>query len=373
MNSSRSFRIRSLSLVGLVALVGMTITGCEGASGDGSGGASGTGGSSSGGNASGGAATGGSASGGSGSGSGGAQSGGSGNGSGGLAQSGGAANGSGGASGGSSGGGSAAGGQGSGGDGSGGMSGLPPSPSAGCSSPNANPSIANSLVGTPDGYDGSTPVPVIFAFHAAGNQNNQLQGIYQNTVVGENYLMIYLAATNSSGWTLQNDQGRFDTAFDEVMNEACVDENRVFATGHSSGAQFIVQLLCDGETRFDGVAPVASSVYCQNWEVVPALVIHGVADTERQAYGLNDGNGEKDLQPYLSSNGCGDVSTPSDIDTGTTCSGSIDPGCVEFDGCDVRTTWCNHNDPQYLQNGNPTNHGVPCFAPAALHDFFSAL
>jgi len=285
------------------------------------------------------------------------------------------------ASGGSSSGGAASGGQGSGGEGAGGGSGgqgsgggggLPPAPSAGCSTPNGNPSIGNAIVGTPDGYDGSTPVPVIFAFHAAGNQNTQLQGIYGNTVVGENYLMIYLDATGN-GWTMADDQSRFDTAYDEVMNEACVDENRVFATGHSSGAQFIVQLLCDGEDRFDAVAPVASSVYCQSWDPVPALVIHGVADTEREAFGLNDGNGEKDLQPYLTSNGCSDVSAASSIDTGTTCSASIHPGCVDFSGCGVPTTWCNHDDPQYLNGGQPTNHGVPCFAPAALHDFFQKL
>ena len=38
-----------------------------------------------------------------------------------------------------------------------------------------------------------------------------------------------------------------------LLSQACVDENRIYATGHSSGAQFIVQLLCSGDADFDGV------------------------------------------------------------------------------------------------------------------------
>jgi hypothetical protein len=242
-------------------------------------------------------------------------------------------------------------------------------PSPGCGSGGGAPSITDSRVGTPMGYDGSTPVPVIFAFHAAGNGNDQLESRYGNTALGQNYLMIYPSGSGN-GWNFSADKPRFDAIYDEVMNKACVDMNRVYATGHSSGSQFIVQLLCDGEDRFKAVAPVASSVYCNSWPAgsVPALVIHGVNDSEREAYGLNDGDGRKDLQPYLDSNGCGMESVPSDIDTAG-CGGNIDPGCVDYQGCGVPTTWCNHNDPQYSN----TNHGIPCFADSAIFDFFESL
>jgi hypothetical protein len=33
-------------------------------------------------------------------------------------------------------------------------------------------------------------------------------------------------------------------------------------------------------------------------------VIHGGADTERQAYGPNDGGGSKDIAPYRTSKSC---------------------------------------------------------------------
>lgn len=246
--------------------------------------------------------------------------------------------------------------------------GTPPNPSAGCGSPSSNVSIQNALVGTPNGYDGSTPVPVMFAFHAANNPSTQLQERFQSGPLGDKYLMIYLAAQNSGGWTISNDQQRFNAAYTEVMAEACVDQNRVYAVGHSSGAQFIVQLLCAGEDRFDAVVPIASSVYCNSWKAVPTLNIHGTNDQERHAYGLNDGDGAKDIVPYRTSNGCSANSAPSDIDTAG-CPGTVSPGCVDFQGCSEPVTWCNHNDPQY----GTSNHGIPCFASAAISDFLENL
>jgi polyhydroxybutyrate depolymerase len=245
--------------------------------------------------------------------------------------------------------------------------GYVPDPSPGCSLGSQSVSVDNAIVGKPTGYDGSTPVPVIFAFHAANNPNTQLQDRFGNTPVGQKHLMIYLKSTGS-GWTMQADKSRFNTAMTQVMNNACVDRNKVYALGHSSGAQFIVQLLCDGESRFDAVVPIASSVYCNSWNAVPTLNIHGVDDDERWAYGLNDGDGKKDIVPYRTSNGCQSTSVPADLTTNG-CGGNITPGCVEFQGCSEPTFWCNHNDPQY----GTSNHGIPCFAVSAVDDFLSRL
>jgi polyhydroxybutyrate depolymerase len=243
----------------------------------------------------------------------------------------------------------------------------PPSdikPSAGCINGASTPTISNSLVDLPTGYDGETPVPVVFAFHAAGNTNTQLKMYFAGTELREKYLLVYLNATSgNAGWNLAADRPRFDTAYDELLANACVDENRVYAMGHSLGAQFVVQLLCDDETRFRAVAPVASSVYCSSWTPVAALVIHGTADTVRE--GIGDADGQEDIVPYVTSNGCEMTTQPSPLDVAG-CSGTIDPGCVDYVGCETPVTWCNHNDPQYSN----TNHGIPCFAKSAIFDFF---
>jgi polyhydroxybutyrate depolymerase len=287
--------------------------------------------------------------------------------------------GSGGASAGAASGGASSGGMSAGG-GSGGTREV--KPSAGCARMSATVTIPNSLVGIPSGYTGGTPIPAVIAFHGAGNDNTSIQNAFRNSDLASKYLMVYPNSTsattaNKTGWNMQADKSRYLEVMAAILSQACVDENRVFGTGHSSGAQFIVQLLCSGDADFDAVAPVASSVYCQKWKngPVPALILHGVQDVERTMYGLNDGNGMKDLQPYLSSNMCTMTSTPFDPDV-SKCNNiqgidgmPFNDGCVEFSGCAAPTRWCNHNDPNY----GTSNHGIPCFGVRAIYDFFEGL
>jgi hypothetical protein len=248
----------------------------------------------------------------------------------------------------------------------GGSSSAEPSPSAMCGSGSGMPALnlQNTLLSIPDSYDGSTPVPVVVAFHAAGNGNDQMQGIIGSTFEGE-YIMLYPKSSGNE-WNNNSDAPKVDSIFDALDASACYDQNRVFAAGHSSGAQFIVQRLCAGERRFRAVSPVASSVYCQSWDPVPALVIHGIGDQEREAYGLNDGDGEKDIVPYRTSNSCQETFAPVEVEGCQSGGVQVEPGCRDFDGCVERTRWCQHNDPQY----GTSHHGVPCFGARVMKDFF---
>lgn len=253
-------------------------------------------------------------------------------------------------------------------------------PSAGCAKQSATFTIPNSRVSIPTGYDGKTPFPAVIAFHPAGNNNTSLENTFRGSDLAKEYVIVYPNSTEASsagkgGWSIGADKQRYLETHSALKSQACVDENRTFATGHSSGAQFIVALLCSGDADFDAVAPVASSVTCQKWKngPVPALVIHGIQDQERIKYGLNDGDGKKDLQPYLTSNECSMMSMPFDpgraaCSNAKTVDGkAYNDGCVEFSGCKVPTRWCNHNDYEY----SGTNHGVPlCFGKRAMFDFF---
>jgi polyhydroxybutyrate depolymerase len=241
-----------------------------------------------------------------------------------------------------------------------------PRPSARCGSGGAAPTfnLPNTLFSVPASYDGNTPLPVVIAFHAAGNPNTQLRGILGNTL-DDDYIMFY-PKSDGNGWSNGTDPPKVDAIFAALDANACYDRNRVFATGHSSGAQFVVQRLCAGESRWRAVATVASSVYCASWKPIPALVIHGIGDTERQAYGLNDGEGVKDIVPYRTSNSCAATFSPVAVDGCSSGGVQVDPGCRDFDGCSQRTRWCQHNDPQY----GTSHHGVPCFGARVIKDFF---
>lgn len=206
----------------------------------------------------------------------------------------------------------------------------------------------------------------MIAFHAAGNPNTQLRGI-MGSALEPDYLMLY-PKSDGNGWDNRADAPKVDAAFDALEANVCYDRNRVFTTGHSSGAQFIVQRLCAGERRFRAVAPVASSVYCQSWDPIPALVIHGIGDVEREAYGLNDGDGLKDIVPYRTSNGCSESYTTLDVEGCNSGGVQVKPGCREFDGCTETTLWCQHDDPQY----GTSHHGVPCFGARVIKSFFDS-
>jgi len=248
-------------------------------------------------------------------------------------------------------------------DGAGTPSGV--QPSAKCGMGGASPSfnLPNTLFSVPAGYDGVTPLPVVLAFHAAGNPNTQLRGILGATL--QNDYIVFYPKSDGNGWSDAVDAPKIDAIFNALDATACYDKNRVFATGHSSGAQFVVQRLCAGESRWRAVATVASSVYCSSWQPIPALVIHGIGDTERQAYGLNDGDGLKDIVPYRTSNGCQESSTEVPVDGCTSGGVQVNPGCRDFDGCGERTRWCQHNDPQY----GTSHHGVPCFGARVIKQF----
>jgi poly(3-hydroxybutyrate) depolymerase len=226
--------------------------------------------------------------------------------------------------------------------------------------------LPNTLTSVPARYDGSTPLPVVIAFHAAGNPNTQLRGILGATL--QNDYIVFYPKSDGNGWVDGVDTPKVNAIFNALDATACYDKNRVFATGHSSGAQFIVQRLCAGESRWRAVATVASSVYCSAWQPIPALVIHGIGDTERQAYGLNDGDGLKDIVPYRTSNGCQASATNVAVDGCSSGGVQVNPGCRDFDGCSERTRWCQHNDPQY----GTSHHGVPCFGARVIKQFFDS-
>ncbi len=244
-------------------------------------------------------------------------------------------------------------------------------PSAGCGKMSGKPAsanVANAIVTFPDAYDGSTPMPLVFGFHGAGRTNDQFRTAdarTQGTDLEKKFVMVYLKSAGN-GWVLNTDTARLNTALDTMKNSYCIDSGRVFATGHSSGAQMITQLLCANDKRFRAVAPVASSSYCTKWNApTPTLLIHGKTDSER-ASTSQDADGRKDLAPYVASNVCGTTTAAYDV-AGCSSSGTqVVPGCVDYQMCSAQLVWCQHNDPNY----SGTNHGWPCFANKAIYDFF---
>jgi polyhydroxybutyrate depolymerase len=258
-------------------------------------------------------------------------------------------------------------------------SGAAAKPSAGCSKGTARPAggkvevSGTSLHLFPESYDGKTPYPLLIALHACGNQNTEFVNLTNGTGFATEFVRTF-PNTPDSGQCWSNysgDAARVLGQYDELMNNYCIDQNRVFATAHSSGAQLLVNILShksDAEhLGLKGIAPVAADPY--NVAVpMPVMYIDGVMDNQRSA------NSAKDtVAKFRAANSCMDTSKPYSavMACNSTESGHpmVDPGCNIYDGCSVPTIWCAHNDPAY----SGTQHGVPCFAMKSMYDFFATL
>lgn len=256
---------------------------------------------------------------------------------------------------------------------------LPASASAGCGLAQgipANANVANTILTFPPTYDGRTPVPLLFAFHGAGRTNADMRMVDSRTMGSQlenNYVVAFVKSAGNA-WDLGTDYPRFEAAFDQIVAAHCIDTEAVFAMGHSSGAQFIVQMLGDNrarETRFAAVAPVSSSLFNNPvWDPVPTMLIHGERDTQRPA----DLDGTQDISQYVRSNQCQNTTQPVAVPSCASLAGgvAVDAGCVQYDGCGAPTLFCRHDDPNYLDNGTPTNHGWPCFANAQIFSFLES-
>lgn len=229
----------------------------------------------------------------------------------------------------------------------------------------------------PDSYDGTTPLPVIFGFHGCGGSNRgdasrtEFSDLTNNNALSEYVRAIPLSSDAGGCWNYNTDITRVKALYDDLLNNYCVDVDHVFATGHSSGAQFITQTLLGSHTadaeylNFRGVAPVASSNYGAHGTPMPVMYIQNTNDQER------GGSGKDEVDRFVAANGCSSSSMPYTA-AGAGCQSmgtTVDPNCIQYDDCDVPTIWCSHNDPQY----SGTGHGVPCFFAPAVDEFFKSL
>jgi polyhydroxybutyrate depolymerase len=249
-------------------------------------------------------------------------------------------------------------------------------PSGGCGKSgrpaNGEVAVANDhIYDFPASYDGTTPMPMVMALHANNNPNTEIQGLSNGTRLATNFVRVFPKSAGA-GWNIGVDAARITTVLDDVFANYCVDTTRVFLTGHSSGAQMDVTMLCvkGGEKRFKAVAPVAASKECATLPPIPVMYIQGMMDAMR-----GNGNGIDVVNVFTAGNGCTTATVP---DTAVpTCKSTFDgmvvmPACITYQGCTVPTVWCSHNDNGY-NSTDGHEHGWPCFASNAMADFFLSL
>lgn len=157
----------------------------------------------------------------------------------------------------------------------------------------------------PQGYDGTTPHPLIVNLHGFTSTIDQ-QNLFSDlpTAAAERgYLLITpqaAPATLSIGeedisapyWNLaadgaatipgaQDDVGFLTELIDTTAGELCVDDTRIYVTGNSNGAGMAATLACALPGRLAAIAPVSGinlAAHCEDLEPVSVIAFHGDTD-----------------------------------------------------------------------------------------------
>ncbi|KAG6005767.1 hypothetical protein E4U21_007718 [Claviceps maximensis] len=182
----------------------------------------------------------------------------------------------------------------------------------------------------PSKYAADTATPLLLAFHGNGKNIVEFESEtrFSDESVNPNMIAVYPVGFNGS-WqgAPYADSKVNDVAFtmdliSRIKNDFCIDESRVYATGHSNGGGFCNLLACsrDAGPRFAAFAPISGAFYtefhsddeCHAASLPrPMLEVHGTADQRIPYEGrLAGGHGPLVSIPawllgWASRNGCG--------------------------------------------------------------------
>jgi polyhydroxybutyrate depolymerase len=156
------------------------------------------------------------------------------------------------------------------------------------------------IVKVPAGYDGSRPLPLVFAIHAYGASASVEESYFGLDPVADEqgFFVVYpngtidpagnrfFSATDaccdfySSGI---DDVAFFAALLDKMEATYSIDPTRVYAVGHSNGAFMSHRLACDLSTRLAAVVSLEGAVWedasrCEPTSPVAVVEAHGTDD-----------------------------------------------------------------------------------------------
>ncbi|KAJ6781407.1 hypothetical protein PWT90_02244 [Aphanocladium album] len=149
---------------------------------------------------------------------------------------------------------------------------------------------------TPPTYDKNKPMPLIMAFHATQKTQPKMaiQSRFSQPKINPNMIVHYMTAVKRrwTGPTIAHqyaDDFKFtEQALEHLMNNYCIDVDRVYLVGQSGGAGFANILACDPlySRNFAGMALMGATLYrdlddsfCKNARLpMPVWELHGLED-----------------------------------------------------------------------------------------------
>ena len=243
------------------------------------------------------------------------------------------------------------------------------SPGCGSSNPLQSGTVNVDINGTsrmyildvPTNYDPDTEYPLVFVWHPLGGSANQVAGGDYNGLKSlANGSAIFVAPDGLDGsnneasgrgwWNVgDGDMNFLQNMLDNFNANLCIDQDRIFSTGFSFGGMMSYTVPFEFDV-FRAVAPCSGDLQVIPHEEtftnpIPIMAFHGDSDA---VVSLSRGQAARDQ--YLSRNNCGTETQP------------VNPSpCVQYQGCDVPTIWCQFSG----------GHAPWSEEPQAIWQFFS--
>lgn len=214
------------------------------------------------------------------------------------------------------------------------------------------------LIDTPSNQPRSeSGFPVLFVYHGGGGTGAGIVDLvdFRRSPGAGDFLIVYPDALRrhwSDGRGKDNfasDLDAFDQALALLAANYPIDKNRVFATGFSNGAGFVLRLACARSQVIAGVAAVAGTMArsvernCQPSSSPSVLFIHGTGDPimpylggeVARVFGFGKGGQvlsvDESASLWARLNGCTQLQEASDASKGSTEFGAI--SSKMFSGC----------------------------------------
>ena len=231
------------------------------------------------------------------------------------------------------------------------------------------------VLSSPDDYDPSHRHRLVLAFHGRTNSAVQVQRYYDLEGRGDRAaILVYprglVQETGRFMWwnggtgNSEDDFAFFDALLDYLTATYCIDDDQIFAVGHSMGGSFVNSLACARGDVLRGVAVVGGGYGgtpgCRGQ--VAALVIHHPDDRL-----VPVAAGEAAREARLAQNGLTEhVPWPMSSPSGFRCQR------YGVGSSDEPVMWCPHPF-DHTRSGRYYPHNWPAETGAAIFDFFDRL
>ncbi len=207
---------------------------------------------------------------------------------------------------------------------------------AGITNDEITPNGVKFNVRTPSNYDASFPHPLIVVYAPAGKSRFSNERMTNLTLAATRagFIIAYPNHKRMSGKALIE----FAGIPDQISGKWCVDDNRIFLTGHSDGGTVAMGLAFLEDTRHipDAIAPSAAGIRGSDLAAYPCpepisvLIMHSKLDRLFPEFG------NEAAQWWAACNQCDNKPRPMKV-----------AGCLEYPDCnlEVKTWYCEGKAP----------------------------